>query len=70
MVMNWMMKEFDSMSVEELEIAYRTLKKELSYQYEIAENIIDYKKYIDKLEEINNIEVQFETVCQFLGLPL
>jgi hypothetical protein len=64
------MKEFDSMSVEELEIAYNTLKKELAYQYEIAENIIDYKKYIDKLEEINNIEIQFETVCQFLGLPL
>lgn len=68
--MNWIMKEFDSMSVEELEVAYNTLKKELAYQYEIAENIIDYKKYIDKLEEINNIEIQFETVCQFLGLPL
>ena len=68
--MNWIMKEFDSMSVEELEVAYDILKKELSYQYEIAENIIDYKKYIDKLEEINNIEIQFETVCQFLGLPL
>ena len=67
--MNWIMKEFDSMSVEELEVAYNTLKKELAYQYEIAENIIDYKKYIDKLEEINNIEIQFETVCQFLGLP-
>lgn len=68
--MEWIMKEFDSMSVEELEVAYNTLKKELAYQYEIAENIIDYKKYIDKLEEINNIEIQFETVCQFLGLPL
>lgn len=68
--MDWIMKEFDSMSVEELEVAYNTLKKELAYQYEIAENIIDYKKYIDKLEEINNIEIQFETVCQFLGLPL
>lgn len=67
--MEWIMKEFDSMSVEELEVAYNTLKKELAYQYEIAENIIDYKKYIDKLEEINNIEIQFETVCQFLGLP-
>jgi hypothetical protein len=64
------MKEFDSMSVEELEIAYNTLKKELAYQYEIAENIIDYKKYIDKLEEINNIEIQFETVCHVLGLPI
>lgn len=68
--MNWIMKEFDSMSVEELEIAYNTLKKELAYQYEIAENIIDYKKYIDKLEEINSIEIQYETVCQYLGLPL
>lgn len=67
MVMNWIMKEFDSMSVEELEYAKNILEKELSYQYEIAENIIDYKKYIDKLEEINNIEIQYETVCQYLG---
>ena len=68
--MNWIMKEFDSMSVKELENVKNILEKELSYQYEIAENTIDYKKYIDKLEEINNIEIQYETVCQFLGLPL
>ena len=65
--MNWIMKEFDSMSVEELEYTKNILEKELSYQYEIAENIIDYKKYIDKLEEINGIEIQYETVCQYLG---
>ena len=68
--MEWIMREFDEMSLEELEYTKNILEKELSYQYEIAENIIDYKKYIDKLEEINNIEIQFETVCQFLGLPL
>ena len=62
------MREFDEMSLEELEYTKNILEKELSYQYEIAENIVDYKRYIDKLEEINNIEIQYETVCQFLGV--
>ena len=62
------MREFDEMSLDELEYTKTILEKELSYQYEIAENIVDYKRYIDKLEEINNIEVQYETVCQFLGV--
>lgn len=66
--MEWIMREFDEMSLEELEYTKNILEKELSYQYEIAENIVDYKRYIDKLEEINNIEVQYETVCQFLGV--
>lgn len=66
--LNWVMKEFDSMSVEELQIAYNTLKKELAYQYEIAENTIDYMKYIDKLEEINGLEILFETVSEQLGM--
>ena len=66
--MEWIMREFDEMSLEELEYTKTILEKELSYQYEIAENIVDYKRYIDKLEEINNIEIQYETVCQFLGV--
>lgn len=66
--MEWIMREFDEMSLEELEYTKNILEKELSYQYEIAENIVDYKRYIDKLEEINNIEIQYETVCQFLGV--
>ena len=66
--MDWVMREFDKMSLEELEDTKNILEKELSYQYEIAENIIDYKRYTDKLEEINNIEIQYETVCQYLGL--
>ena len=60
--MEWIMREFDEMSLEELEYTKTILEKELSYQYEIAENIVDYKRYIDKLEEINNIEIQYETV--------
>ena len=66
--MEWIIREFDEMSLEELEYTKNILEKELSYQYEMAENIVDYKRYIDKLEEINNIEVQYETVCQFLGV--
>lgn len=66
--MNWIMKEFDSMSVEELEYTKKILERALCYENEIAENIVDYKEYINKLEEINNIEIQYETVCQCLGL--
>lgn len=61
------MKEFDGMSVKELEYAKRILERELSYQYEISENIIDYKEYVNKLEEINNIEIQYELVLEYLG---
>lgn len=66
--MNWIMKEFDGMSVEELEYTKGILERALCYENEIAESIIDYKEYINKLEEINNIEIQYETVCQCLGL--
>jgi hypothetical protein len=61
------MKEFDGMSVKELEYAKRILERELCYQYEISENIIDYKEYVNKLEEINNIELQYELVLECLG---
>ena len=61
------MKEFNQMSVEELQYTKRILEKELCYQHEISEDIIDYKKYIDKLEEINNIEIQYELVFECLG---
>ena len=61
------MKEFNQMSVEELEYTKRILEKELCYQHEISEDIIDYKEYINKLEEINNIEIQYELVLECLG---
>lgn len=58
--MKWIMKEFDGMSVEELEFAKKCLEKEINHVQNTTEN----------MEEINDLEIQYETVCQFLGLPL
>ena len=68
--MNWVMREFDKMSQEELEFAKSSLSKQLGYKNEIAEDTTDDDKYMRLQVEINDLEVQYETVCQFLGEEL
>ena len=60
MVMNWIQRDFNKMSVEELEFAKYCLERQINSISNTTEN----------MEEINDLEIQFETVCQFLGLPL
>ena len=58
--MNWIQRDFNKMSVEELEFAKYCLERQINSISNTTEN----------MEEINDLEIQFETVCQFLGLPL
>lgn len=66
--MNWEMREFDKMSREELEFAKLSLSRQLAYKNEIAEDTTDDDKHMKLKVEINDLEVQYETVCQYLGL--
>lgn len=68
--MNWVMREFDKMSQEELEFAKLSLSRQLGYEYQVAENTTDDDEYMRLQVEINDLEVQYETVCQFLGEEL
>ena len=68
--MNWVMREFDKMSREELEFAKLSLSRQLGYEYQVAENTTDDDEYMRLQVEINDLEVQYETVCQFLGEEL
>ena len=66
--MEWIMKEFDSMSVEELEIAKRQIERQLSYEIQIAENTTDDIQYWNLQKEINDLEILYELVLEQLGI--
>ena len=51
------MKDFNGMSVEELEFAKQCLSRQINYVSNTTEN----------MEEINDLEIQYELVLECLG---
>ena len=58
--MEWIMKDFNKMSIEELEFAKKCLERQIGYVINTTEN----------MAELNDLEVQYEVVCECLGIPL
>lgn len=56
--MEWIQKDFDSMSVEELEFTKRCLERQINYVMNTTENE----------RELNDLEIQYELVCECLGI--
>lgn len=55
--MDWVMREFDKMSQEELEFAKYCLAQQINHVSNTTEN----------MEEINDLEIQYELVLECLG---